>query len=135
MGAQYGYGALRKGPHTGLLPHQRRLVWLSGRREEVRIRIVLHDRFRSGLPQQERRLGEWNRHRGIKDHENRAKSLNIVCCLGPFSAQIRKTCEAVGPFSAQFEGPTQEGYFAGSLSNEIAVARTTVMTRSSPAFR
>ncbi len=54
-------GLYRRGPiwlrrstqrskNIGLLPHQRRIVWLSGRREEVCIRIVLHDRLISGLP-------------------------------------------------------------------------------------
>ena len=78
----------------------------------------------------------WNRHRGLKDHADHCTGLNVFTVLA-----VRDVYLVPAPvrpsncFLDQFEGPCQQAYFPASLSNEIAVAREAVMTRSSPAFK
>jgi hypothetical protein len=79
IGGQYGEGALREGG---------RLVWPSGRRADVRVRAVLHDRLCAEISRRERWLGD--RHRperrdrgrghgsGDHDHDGQGRSLCIL---------------------------------------------------------
>jgi lipid-binding SYLF domain-containing protein len=59
VGAQYGYGALRKGAKTvGYYRTGAAFVWFPGWSKEIWLRLILHDRLGADLPRQQRRLGD-----------------------------------------------------------------------------
>jgi hypothetical protein len=60
--------------------------------------------------------------------------LNFVSVYAEHRAESSKPVRPSNCFWCSSKAPVSKTYFAGSLSNEIAVAREVEMTRSSPAF-